>query len=404
MIRRLNNVAREKAQMAQDDYKDVFVSELNSFGEETDTVSYFEISAGEDNAYVIYQILDEIYYRPAEEFYNIQKDFENEVPGQAVEALKVNYLDDTPIDAVNVLNSDDCMFILSAIFSSLTGDSYDIVNENVKIKRNTSLSADNDPEQSKKIQDIKYGSKDKKDFEQEIEDKQKADGTIGALDQKQEESTKPKLPNANLLKESQEFEYEVEDKVILDGDIWHVFGIIDNLDAGQILRITREGQTRTIPANKVKPEPNQYERFIIDNFDLNDKTRLNNTPKNEEPVKMEDLNEQSISCNIRFDNAILERTITGEKFRANVKDILEEADPVRVYIGDDIQEVPKQDVFIDTEDWPYAVVVGTDDEPVRKIKIDPMAYIDAKEEDDLVRCMIGDKETVLPKRVIKILS
>jgi len=44
---------------------------LNSFGEETDTVSYFEISAGEDNAYVIYQILDEIYYRPAEEFYNI---------------------------------------------------------------------------------------------------------------------------------------------------------------------------------------------------------------------------------------------------------------------------------------------------------------------------------------------
>lgn len=160
----------------------------------------------------------------------------------------------------------------------------------------------------------------------------------------------------------------------------------------------------TIPANKVKPDPNQLERLAIDQFDLDDKTRLNKKPENEKPVKMEDLNEQGIFCNIKFNNAILEHTVDGERFKANLKDILEEADPVRVYIGDEVQEVPKENVFIDTEEWPYAVVAGEDDEPIRKIKIDPMSYIDAKEDNDLVRCMIGDKETELPKHSIRILS
>jgi len=34
-----------------------------------------------------------------------------------------------------------------------------------------------------------------------------------------------------------------------------VFGVIDNLETGQELRITREGHTRTVPAKKVKPDP-----------------------------------------------------------------------------------------------------------------------------------------------------
>lgn len=69
---------------------------------------------------------------------------------------------------------------------------------------------------------------------------------------------------------------------------------------------------------------------------MNDKTRLNNKPENEEPVKMEDYNDQSIFCNVKFDNVILEHTIDDKRFRANLKDLMEEADPVRVYIGDEI--------------------------------------------------------------------
>lgn len=172
-----------------------------------------------------------------------------EVPGYAVEMLKREALNNNELESYSITDNDMCLFIVSSIFSSLIGDSFDDMNENVKIRRNTSIDAENDPNQSKKVQDIKYGNKDDNDFKQEVEDKQKQDGTVGALDQKQEEAAKPMLPNVNLLKESQEIEYEVEDKVIFDGDIWHVLGVVDNLEMGQILRITREGQTRIIPAN-----------------------------------------------------------------------------------------------------------------------------------------------------------
>lgn len=394
---------------------EIVVTNIQEFGEETDLVRYFSINLEANSkegidyqrfvlkGYTVYQILDRIYYRPSEEFDGIMEDSFGEVPGYAVEMLKREALNNNELESYSITDNDMCLFIVSSIFSSLIGDSFDDMNENVKIRRNTSIDAENDPNQSKKVQDIKYGNKDDNDFKQEVEDKQKQDGTVGALDQKQEEAAKPILPNVNLLKESQEIEYEVEDKVIFDGDIWHVFGVIDNLEMGQILRITREGQTRTIPANQVKPDPNQMELLAIEQFDLDEKTRLNKKPENEKPVKMEDLNEQTIPCHIRFNNAILENTVEGEKFQASVKDILEESDPVKVYIGDDIQEVPKEDVIISPEDWVYAVVAGEDDEPVRKIKIDPMSYIDA-EEDDLVKCMIGDKLTELPKHVIRTLS
>ena len=394
---------------------EIVVTNIQEFGAETDLVRYFSINLeatskeGIDyqrfilKGYTVYQILDRIYYRPSEEFDGIMEDSFGEVPGYAVEMLKREALNNNELESYSITDNDMCLFIVSSIFSSLIGDSFDDMNENVKIRRNTSIDAENDPNQSKKVQDIKYGNKDDNDFKQEVEDKQKQDGTVGALDQKQEEAAKPILPNVNLLKESQEIEYEVEDKVIFDGNIWHVFGVIDNLEMGQILRITREGQTRTIPANQVKPDPNQMELLAIEQFDLDEKTRLNKKPENEKPVKMEDLNEQTIPCHIRFNNAILENTVEGEKFQASVKDILEESDPVKVYIGDDIQEVPKEDVIISPDDWVYAVVAGEDDEPVRKIKIDPMSYIDA-EEDDLVKCMIGDKLTELPKHVIRTLS
>lgn len=395
---------------------EIVVTNIQEFGAETDLVRYFSINLEANSkegidyqrfvlkGYTVYQILDRIYYRPSEEFDGIIEDSFGEVPGYAVEMLKKEALNDNELESYSIADNDICLFIISSIFSSLVGDSFDDVNEKVKIRRNTTIDAANDPNQSKKVQDIKYGNKDDNDFKQEIEDKQKQDGTVGALDQKpQEESSKPILPNVNLLKESQEIEYEVEDKVIFDGDIWHVFGVVDNLEMGQILRITREGQTRIIPANKVKPDPNQMELLAIEQFDLDDKTRLNKKPENEKPVKMEDLNEQTIPCQIRFNNAILENTVEGEKFQASVKDILEESDPVKVYIGNDIQEVPKEDVIIAPDDWVYAVVAGEDDEPVRKIKIDPMSYIEANEE-DLVKCMIGDKLTELPKHAIRTLS
>ena len=78
------------------------------------------------------------------------------------------------------------MFIVSSIFSSITGNSYDNniydeITENAKIKRHTKIQTD-DLNNSKAANDAKYGSEEENNFKQELEDKQKKDGTIGALD------------------------------------------------------------------------------------------------------------------------------------------------------------------------------------------------------------------------------
>ena len=390
----------------------VNVYPIQSYGEDIDTVSYFEIE-GETNGYIVYQILDRIYYRDSEEFRNILNDFKDEVPGQAIEALKVGYTDDTELESYSVLDQDNCMFVISSIFISLTGDSCDDedmynISETAKIRLKNSIDSDNDLNNSKLADEAKYGKKDENDFKQEIEDKQKADGTIGALDQPQEETYKPELPNAHMLQESKnkDIEFEVRDKIIFDDQIWYVIGVNDTLDFGQILTITREGHTLSVPANSVKARMQDLNAIVIDQFDLDDKTRLNKKPENEKPQKMNDYNDQSIFCNVKFDKSIFESTVDGKAFKANLKDILEEADPVRVYIDgtDEEMQIPKADVIICDDEWPYAVVVGEDDEPVRKIRVNPTSYIEAQDDTDLVQVIIGDKHTELPKHAIKILS
>ena len=52
---------------------------------------------------------------------------------------------------------------------------------------------------------------------------------------------------------------------------------------------------------------------------------------------------------------------------------------------------------------PYAVIIDSKGEPIRKIQVDPASYINAGN-DDMVVCYAAGKETSFPKRVINILS
>ena len=302
------------------------------------------------------------------------------------------------------------MFIVSSIFSSLVGQSFDDLNENAKIKKHTKIQSDefND---SKSATDAKYGTDEENNFKQELEDKQKKDGTIGALDPQQEESVKPKLPNKNLLTETdyltENIEYEVNDKVIYNDEIWDVFSLVTNPDKTQQLKITRNGQVIDIEAKKVKPEPNQLKTALddsIDNFEF-DKNNLNVKPKNEKIYKHDDLNQTTINCNLKINDVILRENMNGDKFKIKLTDLLEDLDDITVYIGDeDTQKFNKENISVEKEDWPYAVIATEDDEPLRKIKVDPMSYINTEDENDLVNCLVGDKLTQLPKRVIRIIS
>lgn len=416
--------AIKSAEKANEDGNNVIVTDLAAEGHDSDTVKYFIISdnyeSGDSESYAIYQIGADIYYRDAKEFYQIIEDFKDEVPGQTIESLKVDYADKgEQLTSYNITDSDDCMFIISSIFSALTGKSYDsnnkYMNENCKIKRSTKVDSDNDIDNSKVANDAKYGTKEENDFKQEIEDKQKKDGLVGALDPQQDENeaVKPKLPNVNLvtehnknpfLEEGAVIEYEVNDKVLYKNEPWTVFAVDEETGDKQNLKITKNGKTIDVTSKDIKPDPSQFKDIdnTPDQFEF-DKNNLNKTPENPKAEKMADLNGKTVECNIVVDSMVLKNTLNGERFKANLKDILEGVDDVRVYVGDKEETWHKDNIDIDVEDWIPAVIASENDEPLRKIKVNPKSYVDTTDDTDLVDCTVAGKVTQLPKHAIRIL-
>lgn len=417
--------AIKSAEKANEDGNNVIVTDLATEGHESDTVKYFIISdnyeTGDSESYAIYQIGADIYYRDAKEFYQIIEDLKDEVPGQTIEALKVDYADKGDLLAsYSITDNDDCMFIISSIFSALTGKSYDsnnkYINENCKIKRSTKIDSDNDIDNSKVANDAKYGTKEENDFKQEIEDKQKKDGLVGALDPQQDENeaVKPKLPNVNLvtehnnknpfLEEGTVIEYEVNDKVLYKNEPWTVFAVKEETGDNQNLKITKNGKTIDVTSKDIKPDPSQFKDIdnTPDQFEF-DKNNLNKTPENPKAEKMADLNGKTVECNIVVDSMVLKNTLNGERFKANLKDILEGVDDVRVYVGDKEETWHKDNIDIDVEDWIPAVIASENDEPLRKIKVNPKSYVDTTDDTDLVDCTVAGKATQLPKHAIRIL-
>ena len=416
--------AIKSAEKANEDGNNVIVTDLATEGHDSDTVKYFIISdnyeSGDSESYAIYQIGADIYYRDAKEFYQIIEDFKDEVPGQTIESLKVDYADKgEQLTSYNITDSDDCMFIISSIFSALTGKSYDsnnkYMNENCKIKRSTKVDSDNDIDNSKVANDAKYGTKEENDFKQEIEDKQKKDGLVGALDPQQDENeaAKPKLPNVNLvtehnknpfLEEGAAIEYEVNDKVLYKNEPWTVFAVDEETGDKQNLKITKNGKTIDVTSKDIKPDPSQFKDIdnTPDQFEF-DKNNLNKTPENPKAEKMADLNGKTVECNIVVDSMVLKNTLNGERFKANLKDILEGVDDVRVYVGDKEETWHKDNIDIDVEDWIPAVIASENDEPLRKIKVNPKSYVDTTDDTDLVDCTVAGKVTQLPKHAIRIL-
>lgn len=416
--------AIKSAEKANEYGNNVIVTDLSTEGYDSDTVKYFIISknyeSGDSESYAIYQIGADIYYRDAKEFYQIIEDFKDEVPGQTIESLKVDYADKgEQLTSYNITDSDDCMFIISSIFSALTGKSYDsnnkYMNENCKIKRSTKIDSDNDIDNSKVANDAKYGTKEENDFKQEIEDKQKKDGLVGALDppQDENEAAKPKLPNVNLvtehnknpfLEEGAVIEYEVNDKVLYKNEPWTVFAVDEETGDKQNLKITKNGKTIDVTSKDIKPDPSQFKDIdnTPDQFEF-DKNNLNKTPENPKAEKMADLNGKTVECNIVVDSMVLKNTLNGERFKANLKDILEGVDDVRVYVGDKEETWHKDNIDIAVEDWIPAVIASENDEPLRKIKVNPKSYVDTTDDTDLVDCTVAGKVTQLPKHAIRIL-
>ena len=387
------------------------VTNIETYGEDVDEVEYFTIEvqdieqpSDDTLSYTIYKIMNDVYYRPSDEFYQILKDFEDEVPGQTIESLKVDYLKDEPLDSVQIFDTEECEFIITSIIQSLTN--IDAINESMEMLesckiRRPKLSAGGDFEKSKLVDDVLHGDKEKRDFEEKVEkDTQKAgiDNPIAPVAQPEQEAHNPKLPNAHLISEQYDITYEPMDKVIYKKEKAQVISVSE--DGEKINILIKDGKIIEVKPKDLEPDP-EYMNDLSntpEQFDF-DKNNLTKSAQNEDPVKMKDLNgNKSVRCNIVVDG----HRINVDECRAAINDIIDFKGTIRVLSETgEVQDYNRENIAF--TERPYAVIVDNDGKPVRTIKVDPDSYIEANE-NDLVYCEVGQKLTRFPKDRIKILS
>ena len=407
----LHKEAIEQVSKLEDQGVFLKVTNIETYGEDVDEVEYFTIEvqdieqpSDDTLSYTIYKIMNDVYYRPSDEFYQILKDFEDEVPGQTIESLKVDYLKDEPLDSVQIFDTEECEFIITSIIQSLTD--IDTIDESMEMLesckiRRPKLSAGGDFEKSKLVDDVLHGDKEKRDFEEKVEkDTQKAgiDNPIAPAAQPEQEAHNPKLPNAHLISEQYDITYEPMDKVIYKKEKAQVISVSE--DGEKINILIKDGKTIEVKPKDLEPDP-EYMNDLSntpEQFDF-DKNNLTKSAQNEDPVKMKDLNgNKSVGCNIVVDG----HRINVDECRAAINDIIDFKGTIRVLSETgEVQDYNRENIAF--TERPYAVIVDNDGKPVRTIKVDPDSYIEANE-NDLVYCEVGQKLTRFPKDRIKILS
>ena len=407
----LHKEAIEQVSKLEDQGVFLKVTNIETYGEDVDEVEYFTIEvqdieqpSDDTLSYTIYKIMNDVYYRPSDEFYQILKDFEDEVPGQTIESLKVDYLKDEPLDSVQIFDTEECEFIITSIIQSLTD--IDTIDESMEMLesckiRRPKLSAGGDFEKSKLVDDVLHGDKEKRDFEEKVEkDTQKAgiDNPIAPVAQPEQEAHNPKLPNAHLISEQYDITYEPMDKVIYKKEKAQVISVSE--DGEKINILIKDGKTIEVKPKDLEPDP-EYMNDLSntpEQFDF-DKNNLTKSAQNEDPVKMKDLNgNKSVRCNIVVDG----HRINVDECRAAINDIIDFKGTIRVLSETgEVQDYNRENIAF--TERPYAVIVDNDGKPVRTIKVDPDSYIEANE-NDLVYCEVGQKLTRFPKDRIKILS
>ena len=407
----LHKEAIEQVSKLEDQGVFLKVTNIETYGEDVDEVEYFTIEvqdieqpSDDTLSYTIYKIMNDVYYRPSDEFYQILKDFEDEVPGQTIESLKVDYLKDEPLDSVQIFDTEECEFIITSIIQSLTN--IDAIDESMEMLesckiRRPKLSAGGDFEKSKLVDDVLHGDKEKRDFEEKVEkDTQKAgiDNPIAPVAQPEQEAHNPKLPNAHLISEQYDITYEPMDKVIYKKEKAQVISVSE--DGEKINILIKDGKTIEVKPKDLEPDP-EYMNDLSntpEQFDF-DKNNLTKSAQNEDPVKMKDLNgNKSVRCNIVVDG----HRINVDECRAAINDIINFKGTIRVLSETgEVQDYNRENIAF--TERPYAVIVDNDGKPVRTIKVDPDSYIEANE-NDLVYCEVGQKLTRFPKDRIKILS
>lgn len=378
-------------------------------------------------SYTIYMINDDtnLYYVATDDFITATEDADDPIG-----ILEEN-------DLIDVTNNEDKNELLENIISSISGvdvklepidtentdydSDEDTLNEKLKInktelkRRKESLgNSENDGPQdvfndSKFVDEIFNGDADEKEHKAKMNAESEEETTTA------NENFKPKLPSFHASKKLDESrgdkikrEPEPHDTALFRGELVTVLS--KNAD-GTYTVLDKDGLTIDVTKNQltlynVDALDNTIDAFGFGKGKDNWRVPLEKDPMN---TKYANFNKsvEYLPSNIIMDNSGA-RLNTNECY-ASMKDLIAKKHRVKVinesgeasyYPSETIEVLP-----IDQEDWPYAVIVsGEEDEPNRKIRINPKSYVEAQTDDDIVECLVADKLTELPKGVIRIIS
>ena len=147
---------------------------------------------------------------------------------------------------------------------------------------------------------------------------------------------------------------------------------------------------------------------------INPETRLTDQVENDPTDYRKEYNDFNSERFFMSGFLMKDDQIVSFPLRISVKDVSESKQFVRAMNEDgQLIEIPAEDIAVDTENWPWAVIVMDDgdsvdaDEPLRKIRVNPTSYIDADEESDgaegLVDIILNGVETKMMKKHIKLI-
>ena len=190
----------------------------------------------------------------------------------------------------------------------------------------------------------------------------------------------------------------------------------------QIVTIMCAGKTIVVEPRDIRPDykyivqRNRF-RYCVDprlasreGMGVNPETRLTDKVENDKTDYTKDyadLNARFIFGHIVKDG----QRMTMEPVRISLEDISESRKVVRMVNEDNLlTEVPIEQVQVDEPNWTWAVIVMSqddmtgDDEPLRKIKVDPVSFVEADPENGLVDVLLNGEKTKMMKKHIRILS
>lgn len=392
-----------------------------------------EIEITNSKSYNIY-VIDNKMYEPieSEEFNNILSKFyddENDKYNFSGLVNALSFDNDEEREYVITNNIKDCAFYLSSVFSSMTGKTYEInlenneedkeneeensdVYENVKIRKK--FSNENNFEKSIKNDEIFHGDEEDKKQEKRINSITNGKGQ-NSLNNGQNnnqmgfsESYSPKMNTFHLSEVN-------EDKKIEKGTIEPGDNVMFNNLRAQVIAIKPDG-TCTIIAQGMTIDTTVKQLKRLDNKDLYTIKQFNFDDNKLTPIEPSDNETAKDGHHNDLNGKVIPVNLVVDGYKLNIKecyaslyDIMKNKENIRVINEDghvDYYEPENIEVIeLNQEDWPWAILTTDDEgEPQRKIKVNPQSFINCEDEDNNVECLVADKLSYIPKKIIKIIS